>query len=150
MTISVEITGADGSLIGAFDAEAAMAGWAEEIAPLIRDALKLAAPVAPDGTPGRGRLRDSIRYETKASEGGIVITFTAQVPYAGYVVDGTEPHTIAPNAKKALFWPGAAHPVRLVHHPGTRPNDFARRAIEPLLKVIQARLEAAVAEQLTD
>src|SRR5690242_16391631 len=34
--------------------------------------------------------------------------------YASHVEFGTQPHTILPKDKKALFWPGAAHPVRSV------------------------------------
>jgi hypothetical protein len=30
--------------------------------------------------------------------------------------------------------------VRVVHHPGTKPNPFPERAIRPLLPLIQARL----------
>lgn len=44
--------------------------------------------------------------------------------YAVYVHQGTGPHDIYPKAGKALYWPGAAHPVRMVHHPGTRANPF--------------------------
>ncbi len=36
---------------------------------------------------------------------------------------------IRPKKKKALFWPGAAHPVSVVRQKGIRPRDFVRRAI---------------------
>jgi hypothetical protein len=49
--------------------------------------------------------------------------------YAPYVEFGTAPHTILPKDKKALFWPGAAHPVRSVNHPGTKPNQFMERIV---------------------
>lgn len=32
----------------------------------------------------------------------------------------TRPHIIRPTLKKALAWPGGAHPVRMVRHPGSR------------------------------
>ena len=44
-------------------------------------------------------------------------------------VEGTRPHTILPKDKKALYWPGAAHPVRRVNHPGSKPNAFMERII---------------------
>lgn len=147
MTINVEVTGADGSPMGAFDMEIALDAWADEVRPLIVAALKAWAPVAANGDD-RGRLRNSISSTAEIAGETVTLTFTADVPYAGYVVDGTAAHDIRPSTKKALFWPGAAHPVGLVHHPGTRPNNFAERAIVPLLSAIQARLAAALEDQL--
>jgi hypothetical protein len=147
VTINVEVTGADGNRLGAFDMEIALDAWADEVRPLIVAALKAAAPVAANGDD-QGRLRNSISSTAEIAGETVTLTFTADVPYAGYVVDGTAAHDIRPSTKKALFWAGAAHPVGLVHHPGTRPNNFAERAIVPLLSAIQARLEAAVADEL--
>ena len=31
----------------------------------------------------------------------------------------TKAHVIRPKVKRALFWPGAAHPVKKVNHPGS-------------------------------
>ncbi len=42
------------------------------------------------------------------------------VQYAKWVYGGTDSHDIYPRAKKALFWMGAEHPVRHVHHPGSK------------------------------
>ncbi|ESP62811.1 hypothetical protein SMITH_192 [Smithella sp. ME-1] len=60
-----------------------------------------------------------------------VVKFTAR--YAGYVHKGTGlygPHKtkIVPKNKKALYWPGAAHPVRAVK--GMHGNPFLTRAAE--------------------
>ena len=49
--------------------------------------------------------------------------------YARYVEFGTAPHTILPVDKKALYWPGAEHPVRSVQHPGTKPNPYMERIV---------------------
>lgn len=57
-------------------------------------------------------------------------TIGTPVPYAEFVHGGTRAHDIRPRLKKALFWPGAGHPVRGVHHPGTAPNPFLRVAFE--------------------
>ncbi len=43
---------------------------------------------------------------------------------------GTKPHVIVPKNKKALYWPGAAHPVKKVSHPGTPPYPFLRPAYD--------------------
>lgn len=44
--------------------------------------------------------------------------------YAGWLQYGTSPYTILPKDKKALFWPGALHPVKKVNHPGLPPRPF--------------------------
>ena len=53
-----------------------------------------------------------------------------EAKYAIYVHEGTRPHEILPRIKKALYWEGAAHPVRRVWHPGTRPNRFLVRMVK--------------------
>jgi hypothetical protein len=49
-------------------------------------------------------------------------------PKATFVALGTRPHRITARNAKALFWPGARHPVKSVFHPGTKPNDWLGRA----------------------
>lgn len=57
-------------------------------------------------------------------------------PYAVFVHEGTKTHIIRPSSKKALFWPGAKHPVKKVNHPGIKPNKFViRTAIKATPKV---------------
>lgn len=50
--------------------------------------------------------------------------------YAQFVYFGTRAHKILPNAKQALYWEGAAHPVKSVWHPGTKENRFLERMIK--------------------
>ena len=74
-----------------------------------------------------------------------IIRFTA--PYAGYVHEGTGlygPHRqkIVPKTKKALYWPGAAHPVRAVR--GMKGQPFLRGAAE------QADLQSLFSEGAND
>ena len=57
--------------------------------------------------------------------------------YAEWVNDGTQPYTITPTNKKALYWEGADHPVRVVHHPGIRGRHF----VEDSLNDVNGRLE---------
>lgn len=64
---------------------------------------------------------------------GTVGTVAFTAPYAGYVHQGTGLYgprktKIKPKNKKALYWPGAAHPVRAVK--GMKPNPFLVRAAE--------------------
>lgn len=52
------------------------------------------------------------------------VTVGTDRPYAAAHQFGSRPHTIRPRAKRALFWPGAAHPVGAVHHPGLPARPF--------------------------
>ena len=61
--------------------------------------------------------------------------------YARYVNDGTRPHIIEPKGiglfhagqqltkGAALYWEGADHPVRRVHHPGIKGQHFVEKSI---------------------
>lgn len=69
-------------------------------------------------------------------------------PYAKFVVEGTPPHTILPHAKQALMWPGALHPVRVVHHPGTAPNPFPYEALAAATPAVVARMELGLARAM--
>ena len=57
--------------------------------------------------------------------------------YAQWVNDGTRPYTITPNSKKALYWEGADHPVKVVHHPGIKARHF----VEDSLDDVNGRLD---------
>ena len=57
--------------------------------------------------------------------------------YAQWVNDGTDPYTITPTSKKALYWEGADHPVRVVHHPGIKARHF----VEDSLADVNGRLD---------
>ncbi len=50
--------------------------------------------------------------------------------YALFVHEGTRAYEIRPRTKKALFWKGARHPVKRVHHPGIKPNKFVDRTAQ--------------------
>ncbi|KOX10140.1 hypothetical protein [Nocardiopsis sp. NRRL B-16309] len=49
---------------------------------------------------------------------------------SAWIEYGTRPHEIRPRNKKALYWPGAAHPVGKVDHPGTAPTHNLAEALE--------------------
>ncbi|MBZ3909421.1 HK97 gp10 family phage protein [Streptomyces acidiscabies] len=77
-----------------------------------------------------GRLRSSIVSRVEGGGRSLGYAVGTNVSYAADVEYGTAPHVIKPKDKKALFWPGAAHPVAQVNHPGTAPRPFLRPAIE--------------------
>ena len=57
--------------------------------------------------------------------------------YAQWVYDGTRPSTITPTSKKALYWEGLDHPVKVVHHPGIKGRHF----VEDSLNDVNGRLD---------
>lgn len=77
-----------------------------------------------------GRLRSSIVSRAEGSGRSVGYVIGSNVNYAAAVEYGTAPHVIKPKYKQALYWPGAAHPVAQVNHPGTRAQPFLRPAIE--------------------
>jgi hypothetical protein len=72
-----------------------------------------------------GFLVQSFRAEMTPS----MLRWFPTANYAPYVEFGTKPHTITAKNAKALYWPGAQHPVMSVKHPGTKPNEFMERII---------------------
>jgi len=64
--------------------------------------------------------------------------------YAPLVEFGTKPHRIEAKDAKALFWPGANHPVRSVQHPGTKPNDYMGRILAASQEEINATFGKAL------
>ena len=56
--------------------------------------------------------------------------------YAIYQDQGTRPYLIYPKNKKALFWPGAEHPVKFVAHPGIEGKHFVQNSFEQLQPLV--------------
>lgn len=61
----------------------------------------------------------------------------------------TFPHLIRPSVKKALFWPGAGHPVKAVKHPGSVIPARPFLALEDddrleIINVMKRHLKAAM------
>lgn len=111
------------------------------------------APVGPrTKTHKHTQLRNSIKEHILSNTEAVV---GPHVPYARAVHDGRPPMLIKPARKKALYWKGAAHPVKSVKHPGIKPNPYLARAAErftsePLPPDIRAYVGEAVARQLED
>jgi hypothetical protein len=84
-----------------------------------------------------GFTRNTINGEVK--DDTIIISVGGAIFYIEF---GTPPHDIRPKDKQALFWEGAGHPVKIVHHPGTMPNPIVITAIyRGLLVYLPKRLK---------
>ena len=66
--------------------------------------------------------------------------------YAAWVNDGTQPYIIEPVSKKALYWEGADHPVKMVHHPGIKGQHF----VEDSISDVEGRLDGYFLKALSE
>lgn len=53
-------------------------------------------------------------------------------PTAHILEGGAKPHKITVESKKAISFPGAEHPVRVIHHPGVRAYKFLEGTIDEM------------------
>ena len=146
MSQTIQITGRKG--LSTLAVPRALAIWETELAPIVLAEIKHRAPVGQDS--GAGRLRDSISIERRAAGGGVSVRFVSSVPYATFVENGTGPHRIEPRNARVLHWTsgGSSAFAHGVNHPGTRPNPFARKAIESLMPLLSQRLRADITKEL--
>lgn len=79
-----------------------------------------------------GNLKNSIGQDIDDDGLGFEAGPTAN--YGGDVEYGSAPHVIRARTKRALFWPGAEHPVKQVNHPGNAPQPYMRPAFEQATK----------------
>lgn len=122
---------------------ALMAEWAKIWARLVTSELAGEAPVGQGDDAGR--LRDSIGApDMEIGAGRVAMTWSTDVPYAPFVIEGTSPHPIYPKNVRALHWDDvfALH----VNHPGTAANPFPQRAIDHLLPEMTSSLAALFEE----
>ena len=90
--------------------------------------VKLAAPVKTGNLQGATSIDNLSDYEKR------IFVDEGIAPYALYVIKGTDPYVIDiyPVNAKALYWPGADHPVKhvQVHHPGIKGNDYFQTGVD--------------------
>ena len=96
--------------------------------------VKEASPVITGNLQGATSIDNLSDYEKR------IFVDEGIAPYAIYVIKGTRPHDIYPVNAKALYWPGADHPVKVVHHPGTEANDYFTTGVENARPAIDAAI----------
>jgi hypothetical protein len=101
--------------------DAAINDWLENTigAAILADARKF----VPKKT---GRLDESLRAEVHDK---VLRVGSLDVNYCAAIEMGLPPMTIFPKNKQALYWPGAAHPVKKVNLPARAPQPFLRPAL---------------------
>ena len=88
-----------------------------------------------------GHLRRSISTKMGDMEATI---HTSNLKYAPMVEFGTRPHIIRAKNKKALYWKGAAHPVKQVNHPGSKAKPYLIPAFEKEIPYFVEKLKEVV------
>lgn len=78
------------------------------------------------GLVDTGSFKNSIRHDEYDETHVLIYSDKNYAPHLEY---GTRPHVIRPKTKKALFWEGAEHPVKVVHHPGTKEYAPFRKGL---------------------
>lgn len=87
-------------------------------------------------TDRTSHARQSIHSGVEGMGRELTLFLAHGVKYGTFLEEGTPPHIIRPKNKKALYWSGAAHPVKQVNHPGTKGYPI----IEPTLMGNKNRL----------
>lgn len=116
-----------------------------ELVAKLRDAPAISAPILQRALSASQAIlaKHTVKGVVPWRTGFLVQSFRAELTtgmlkwfptanYSPFVEFGTAPHVILPKNAKALYWPGAAHPVRRVNHPGTKPNQFMERIVSEL------------------
>lgn len=93
-----------------------------------------------------GELKASISADIEFAGLGFEAGPTAD--HGAFVEYGTPPHEIRPRIKRALWWPGALHPVGRVHHPGTSPQPYMIPAFEGQMPEFEEKLADAAEDIL--
>lgn len=107
-------------------------GWQAELTAIVhQDALLPVGHAVTDdmrrGCPvDTGELLATIRF---SDDSPTAVSVHVGSDHWADVEYGTNPHTIYPRTRKALWWPGAKHPVSKVNHPGTPAQPFIRPAL---------------------
>jgi len=72
-------------------------------------------------TDRTGEARRGIHAGVVSRRGSFVLYLEHTAWHARFLETGVQPHEIEPELKKALYWPGAKHPVtKKIKHPGTK------------------------------
>jgi hypothetical protein len=100
-------------------------GSAVKVQEITFRAAAIAAATAP------GHMKEAVRPIFTGSKANPVGIIMVDHPAASFVLHGTKPHIIRPRQRKMLRFSVGGQLVfaRLVHHPGTKPNNFLWEAV---------------------
>lgn len=90
--------------------------------------------------------RQALHSGVEGGNNSYSIYLSHGVEYGEILEEGSKPHVITPKNKKALYWKGVAHPVREVHHPGTK----GFKTIETTLEGNKERIKNIIIDYWSD
>lgn len=97
------------------------------------------------GVTAKWKHKPSLKVERKGEDELDIVTDDEVFAYQD---KGTKPHPIVARRKRALYWSGAAHPVRRVNHPGTKAQNLSDKIAEAMTKqykrIMDDAMQAAV------
>lgn len=78
-----------------------------------------------------GTMPAGITTRIEGSASGLAAYVISEHPASVYVIYGTRPHIIRPRRARALRFTAGGRTVysAVVHHPGSRPNNFLGQAL---------------------
>lgn len=71
-------------------------------------------------TDRTSHARQGLHGDSEGGGNNYSIYLSHGVDYGAILEEGSKPHEITAKNGKALYWKGATHPVKAVHHPGTK------------------------------
>lgn len=81
-------------------------------------------------TDRTGHARQGIHAGVDEHGNELVLYLSHGLQYGTQLEKGSPPHIIKPKKAKALFWKGASHPVKAVHHPGSKPYAIIKPTVD--------------------
>lgn len=152
-----------GRILAGFNFGEIAARFNDRVRPGLVERMRAEAPVSKDdqhSTRTGPHLRDTIKGERHTGVGGGSLRIISDSDHARYVVHGTRAHEIPPKGAHPLvfFWERVGSVVAsfgwhgshygYVEHPGTKADDFPRRAWEKTRGGVVSAMKQTVAEQL--
>ncbi|BDR81024.1 hypothetical protein [Clostridium tetani] len=84
-----------------------------------------------------GHARQALHSGVESENNSYSIYLSHGVEYGEILEEGSKPHVIIPKNKRALYWKGAAHPVKKVNHPGTKGFKTIENTLEGSREMIK-------------
>lgn len=144
LRFKVEVTGLDELIAGSKEAGAVSADKLVRSA-LVNSTTRIQSEARRRAPHRTGTLQRSILPEVNYPSATVAVN----EKYGIFFEEGVDPYIIRPKKKKALFWKGAMHPVKLVHHPGLKARPFFWPGVQASQIYITNQFEI-VTQRLTD
>jgi len=96
-----------------------------------------------------GELGDSYNVDVEINGGELTLRAMTPLQRAEWIIHGTPEHVIVPTVAEALHFQARSGDevfTKMVHHPGTKPDDYIARAAARVADEMASRFSAAVGD----